>query len=448
MKHSTMTARSFAAVLRSAVGIAALLAGTLPAQGGEVPFTEHVISTTADGAVSIFATDVDGDGDTDVLSALFVDDKIVWYESDGGSPPTFAEWVISTSADGAISVFATDLDGDGDTDVFSASAFPDKIAWYENNGGSPPTFTERVISTTANGAWSVFATDVDGDGDTDVLSASELDDKIAWYESDGGSPPTFTEWEISTTADVAVSVFATDLDGDGDTDVLSASELDDKIAWYENDGGSPPTFTERVISTTANGAQCVFATDVDGDGDTDVLSASKFDDKIAWYENDGGSPPTFTEHVISTTADNARCVFATDGDTDVLSASFNDDKIAWYESDGGSPPNFTERVISTTANGAQSVFATDVDGDGDTDVLTASKLDDKIAWYENTTRRPTPCPADFDNSGDVGVKDLLFLLGTWGPCPKKGDCLPDFDDTGDVGVKDLLFLLGTWGPCP
>ncbi len=28
-----------------------------------------------------------------------------------------------------------------------------------------------------------------------------------------------------------------------------------------------------------------------------------------------------------------------------------------------------------------------------------------------------PCPADFDNTGDVGVKDLLVLLGNWGPCP-------------------------------
>ncbi len=27
------------------------------------------------------------------------------------------------------------------------------------------------------------------------------------------------------------------------------------------------------------------------------------------------------------------------------------------------------------------------------------------------------CPWDFDNTGDVGVKDLLFLLGAWGPCP-------------------------------
>ena len=58
------------------------------------------------------------------------------------------------------------------------------------------------------------------------------------------------------------------------------------------------------------------------------------------------------------------------------------------------------------------------------------------------------CPADFDNSGDVGVKDLLFLLGAWGPCPKQGDCPADFDNSGDVGVKDLLVLLGAWGPCP
>ena len=57
------------------------------------------------------------------------------------------------------------------------------------------------------------------------------------------------------------------------------------------------------------------------------------------------------------------------------------------------------------------------------------------------------CPADLDNTGDVGVKDLLFLLGAWGPCPKKGDCPADFDGSGDVGVKDLLFLLGNWGPC-
>ena len=61
---------------------------------------------------------------------------------------------------------------------------------------------------------------------------------------------------------------------------------------------------------------------------------------------------------------------------------------------------------------------------------------------------PPSCPADLDGSGSVGVSDLLSLLGSWGPCPPKGDCPADFDNTGDVGVKDLLVLLGAWGPCP
>jgi hypothetical protein len=159
---------------------------------------------------------------------------LLWASPVAAVDVPFAERVISTAAEGAYCVYAADVDGDGDIDVLSASIGDDKIAWYESDGGLPPTFTERAISTAAGGAWSVYAADVDGDKDTDVLSASAYDDKIAWYESDGGSPPTFSERVISTTADAAVSVYATDVDGDGDTDVLSASFDDDKIAWYEN----------------------------------------------------------------------------------------------------------------------------------------------------------------------------------------------------------------------
>ena len=38
------------------------------------------------------------------------------------------------------------------------------------------------VPTTAPGAFSVFATDGVGDGDTDILSASLHDDKITWHE--------------------------------------------------------------------------------------------------------------------------------------------------------------------------------------------------------------------------------------------------------------------------
>ena len=56
-----------------------------------------------------------------------------------------------------------------------------------------------------------------------------------------------------------------------------------------------------------------------------------------------------------------------------------------------------------------------------------------------------PPLGDLDGDCVVGVKDLLILLGDWGPCPKKGDCPADLDNSGDVGVKDLLILLGNWG---
>jgi len=55
---------------------------------------------------------------------------------------------------------------------------------------------------------------------------------------------------------------------------------------------------------------------------------------------------------------------------------------------------------------------------------------------------PTISPADVDCSGDVGVNDLLVLLGSWGPCD---GCVADFDGDHVVGLLDLLFLLGSWG---
>ena len=61
------------------------------------------------------------------------------------------------------------------------------------------------------------------------------------------------------------AVYAADLDGDGDQDVLSASVGDDKIAWYENTDGLGAWGTQRVITTLADGAVWVHAADLDGD---------------------------------------------------------------------------------------------------------------------------------------------------------------------------------------
>jgi hypothetical protein len=376
-------------------------------------FESRTISTAAVGASSVFAADMDGDGDIDVLSASNLDDKIAWYENQGGG--NFTAHIISTSADGAGSVYAADMDRDGDMDVLSASGNDDKIAWYENDGTE--NFTAHVVSLTANDPTAVVAADVDRDGDMDVVSASFLDNKIAWYENNGSQ--VFTPHTITTAASGAVDVKVGDVDRDGDLDVLSASAYDDKIAWYENNGAQ--VFTAHTISTAADYANGVAAVDLDRDGDMDVLSSSFLDNKIAWYENNGTQG--FTPHTITTAALGAVDVTAADvnadGFIDVLSASNTDNKIAWYKNDGSQ--NFTAQTITTQASQALSVFAADVNGDGATDILSASHLDNKIAWYRNLSFQVTTAgdsgpgslrQAIIDANLNPGLDMITFAVGS------------------------------------
>ena len=368
-------------------GLYLLLLAAAPARAQTTFGPPQVITAAADLAFSVFAADLDGDGDPDVLSASQGDDKIAWYENTDGLGSFGPQQVITANANGASSVFAADLDGDGDQDVLSTSGGGGKIAWYENTDGLGSFGPEQIITLAAIVPLSVFAADLDGDGDQDVLSASWIDDKIAWYEYTDGLGTFGPQQVITSLAGKAFSVFAADLDGDGDQDVLSASQFDNKIAWYENTDGLGNFGPQQVITTLANGAVSVFAADLDGDGDQDVLSASFRHDKIAWYENTDGLGTFGPQRVITTLADDARSVFAADldgdGDQDVLSASASDDKIAWYENTDGLGSFGPQRVITTLADHPISVFAADLDGDGDQDVLSANRDDDKIAWYEN-----------------------------------------------------------------
>jgi hypothetical protein len=347
---------------------------------GSGNFTPHTITTAAKGPNSVYAEDVDGDGDTDVLSALAVDDKIAWYKNDGNE--NFSAHTVATGTDGAMSAYATDVDKDGDIDVLSASWLDDKIAWYENDGNE--AFTTHIITTAAVLASSVYAADVDGDGDIDVLSASALDNTIAWYENDGNE--NFVAHTVTTALEWPLSVYAADVDGDDDIDVLSGSNSFgiSEVVWYENDGNE--NFAAHTIYASNGKFVSVYATDVDGDSDIDVLSASDWEDKIAWYENDGSQ--NFTAHVISADVQYPEAVFATDldndGDTDVLSASEwllsggggTGGYSAWYRNDGNQ--NFTTHFFTTFAT---NVYAADVDSDGDMDAFTASAK--SIAWFEN-----------------------------------------------------------------
>ena len=395
-------------------------------------FTGHTIATSVSGAWSVFAADLDGDGDADVLSAAPDDDKIAWYENDGTGG--FTAHRITTSANGAWSVYAADMDNDGDTDVLSAAVHGNEIAWYENDGLG--VFETHVITTSANLAWSVFAEDVDGDGDMDVLSACTGDDKLEWYENDGSQ--NFTAKLIASDVDSPRSVFAAELNGDGHTDVLSAS--DDGITWFENDGEE--RFTSHAI-TAAFDAIAVRAADLDGDGDMDVLSAGE--KEIAWYENDGTG--SFTAHTIEDWAVWAFSVHTadvdSDGDLDVLSAAYGYGEIAWHENDGAE--NFTTHMIAADTANPRSVYGADVDADGDMDVLVATAGDDKITWYENDVAEITVNGVSGLMTSEAGDTTAFSVAVNREPTTDVTIAVSSDDKTeGTVSTESLTFTADNW----
>jgi hypothetical protein len=266
-------------------------------QGGPDP--EFLIASTTTvatvpGVWQLRTADLDGDHDVDILSAHPSDDRVAWYENQGNVPPTFVEHIIVDSTSGsdraaeARSVFAADLDGDGDLDALSASSADGKVAWYENDGGSPPSFTPHVITSSLPDAYFVVAGDLDGDSDIDVVSASFSNNTVAWYENNGAQPPSFTSHVISTAYEGPFRLAIADLDRDGRPDVLAGliRAVGTPFVWFENLGGTPPAWSAHEVQV-----DFLYAGDVDGDLDTDLVSGSHAPDIVYWYENLLPPPP-------------------------------------------------------------------------------------------------------------------------------------------------------------
>lgn len=279
-------------------------------------------------ATDISTADFDGDGDLDVLSP-----DIDWYENVNGD--LSVKHKVSSDVAGVRSVKAADLDGDGDKDILAASFLDDEIVWFENIDGLGSFGPLQLIDSLVYSVNSLFPVDLDGDGDLDVVSGSSSFSSVVWHENIDGQGQFGTPNDVSMELATVNSVFAADLDGDGDSDILAASGLDRKIVWFENLNGRGSFSNQQLITRNADGPIAVYAKDLDSDGDIDILSASSNDAKIAWYENLEGKAAFGEQAIISNNSRGAVSVYATDLDSDgaidVLSASANDNKVAWYK---------------------------------------------------------------------------------------------------------------------
>jgi hypothetical protein len=461
----------------------------------QINFEDHIIdiANLTSEASSVTSADIDGDGDMDTLSASFDDNKIAWYENIDGQGTFGPQQIISLNAIGANTVAVTDIDNDGDIDVISASRTDNKIAWYENLNGLGNFGSQNIISSNANDVLRMSVADFDGDGDMDVVAGSRF---MHWYENIDGQG-TFITHVITSNAIQLYSIYVVDVDGDGDVDILHASRennppQENEIGWYENTDGQG-TFSIHHLVSALWSANYVIAADIDNDSDVDII-ASGIEGSFVWYENVDGQGNFGSQTLLSINATRVISVadingdgyidiifesnvgifwyenldgqgnFGTeiliannamglkalhwediddDGDLDLLSASSGDHKIAWYEHLNGQGTFGSQQLISTLPNRPTSIFAADLNSDGYTDVLSNSWSENEVYWYKN-----------LNDSGNFGNKRIITNQAVGGSKLYATDLDGDFDvdvlvkasGDGELAWHENLDGLGNFGP--
>jgi hypothetical protein len=212
-----------------------------------------------------------------------------------------------------------DIDGDGDLDLF-LQEHTGSLMFFRNDGSpSSPDFlfeTDRYQDLDV-GQWAVLA-DLDGDLDLDMISERSFG-LIRLYRNEGSLPePLFVE-AVDTlrtnageliTADATIPVI-TDVDCDGRIDLMLGRDAGtiSRFEWTDADARGNPVFVFvenryqdiEVIggvgkrgASGLHGASSVSFTDLDDDGDPDLLWGDFFESNVILFRNEGScTSPAF-----------------------------------------------------------------------------------------------------------------------------------------------------------
>ncbi len=234
-----------------------------------------------------------------------------------------------------------DLNRDGKPEIIATNAFNHIFYIFVNESSgetlkfntTPITKSIRVFESDQTSInYEIEVADFDGDELPDLAVNEFQEDSIHIFRNTSAGSISFAPRATIPTTERLNRITTADLNADGKPDLIATSTLNHELLVFMNQSsGSTITFPSNPTALpTGNGTWGVDVADIDGDGDTDIINASRDDEQINIFTSDGGATPVFTPNTITTASPTRNVKVADidgDGKPEVVYTSFNSNAL-------------------------------------------------------------------------------------------------------------------------